>query len=283
MTDLDTWSLQELRSVAERLAIPHARELSHAELVRALHPRQSEVKETLVDGEDETPPSAIQGLHFDRAHLGSGVGKTGTELPPVPAGYVIPDLPWSYHDDRIVLLARDPRTVFAYWDCHPETVRVAREQMPEGVPMLRLFALGGSEPRVVREVSIDLDGRGWYFYDLDPNREYRLELVLRSPAGVDRLLLRPSNIVALPLNRPSAWIEDRFASLPLDIRLPDAAVFLSGRHFSDVAGRLHGRAYELSLGKTTEVTGDTASSLQGMREGFRGRALSSGQLVRKPV
>ena len=44
------------------------------------------------------------------------------EVPLAPPKVPIADLPWSYDDDRVVLLARDPRTLFAYWDMHPDTV-----------------------------------------------------------------------------------------------------------------------------------------------------------------
>jgi len=179
-----------------------------------------------------------------------------------------------------VLLVRDPRTLFTYWDCHPDTVRRARQQCPEGEPILRVVALGGSEPRVVREVGVELELPSYYLYDLEPNRDYRVELLLRSPAGTDVLVLHASNVATLPANRPSAWIEDRFASLPLEIPLPAAALFLAGRTLSDAERRMHTRAYELSIGQPLPATGDVASSSQGIREGFGGRSWS-GTTVRK--
>src|SRR6185312_10305601 len=115
------------------------------------------------------------------------------------------------------------------------------------------------EPRVFRDTVVELNSRAWYLNELEPHRDYRVELLLRSPSGAEKLIVRPSNVVTLPPNQPSAWIEDRFASIPLEIALPDAAVFLTGRRTSDIAGRMHGRAYELSIGPSI-ITGDAASS-----------------------
>ena len=73
---------------------------------------------------------------------GSGAGRTAPVVPRA-ASPVIPDLTPAYQDDRLVLLVRDPRTVFAYWDCHPDTLRRAYEALPDGKPLLRLLMLGG--------------------------------------------------------------------------------------------------------------------------------------------
>jgi hypothetical protein len=206
-------------------------------------------------------------------------------LPLEAAAFVIPDLPWAYEDDRLVLLVRDPRTLYAYWDCHPDTLNAAYAEVPDGHAVLRVLLMGGSEPRVLRELPVDLAGLSFYVYDLEPHHDYRVELALRSPTGADRLIVKPSNVATLPANQPSAWIEDRLASLPLDIPLPPAALFLSGgRTAVDNERRLHGRSYQLSLGQQRPpahpITGDQASSAQGILEGFGGRSWS-GTVVKK--
>ena len=87
-----------------------------------------------------------------RAHLSPRQRRGPPGRHPAPGKpRAVGQLPPGYQDNRLVLLVRDPRTLFAYWDCHPETLRRARQDVPDGEPLLRLVALGGSEPRVVRE------------------------------------------------------------------------------------------------------------------------------------
>jgi hypothetical protein len=158
-------------------------------------------------------------------------------------------------------------------------LQAAVAELPDGILVLRLYALGGSEPRLVRELPVEIDRRSCYLYELDPNREYRVELALRSPGGKDLPVLR-SSVAVTPANVPSQWIEDRFASLPVDIPLPTAALFLTGRTAADKKRQMHIRAYQLSLGQFGAVTADGASSSQGILEGFGGRSWS-GTLVKK--
>ncbi len=80
------------------------------------------------DGEDENlrPPAA-----GDDAVFRHGVGETpthtgasGSQMTRDPEALrralaTVPPLPASYSDDRLVLLARDPGTLFAYWDLAP--------------------------------------------------------------------------------------------------------------------------------------------------------------------
>lgn len=213
--------------------------------------------------------------------VGSGAGRGLAVGPPTAPAIVIPDLPWAYEDDRLVLLVRDPRTLFAYWDFNPDTVRKSREAVPEGRPYLRLLMLGGSETRVVKEFEIDFDSRSYYLYELEANRDYRVEILLRNAAGAERLVGRSSNVATLPSNKPSSWVEDRFATMSPDVRLPVAALFKGGRPSVDLERRLHARAYDLSGGElATDHTGDIASSSQGIAQGFGGRSWS-GTLVKK--
>lgn len=205
----------------------------------------------------------------------SGQGRGGA-LPAGPRPHV-PDLPWAYEDDRVVLLVRDPRTLFVYWDFHPDTVRRAFEGLDAARTLLRVLMLGGSEPRTVREQDVDLGWRAFYVYELEPNRDYRIELVAHGADGREQLIGHRSNVATLPPNSPSAWVEDRFASIPLDIPLPAAGLFAAGRLSAEGAARLHAHAFELSGG--LKATGDEASSTSTV-QGFGGR-FWSGTLVRK--
>lgn len=99
-------------------------------------------------------------------------------------------------------------------------------------------------------------------------------------AGVlESLIERRSNVATLPADRPSAWVEDRFASIPIDVPLPEASVFAQGRVTTGAApGRMHARAWSLSGGES--MTGQGAGSSSSWQLGFGGRGWSA-SLVRK--
>lgn len=187
----------------------------------------------------------------------SGAGREAP-LEPGPAD-PIPDLPWAYEDDRLVLLVRDPRTLFGYWDCHPATVRAAFAGLDRPRLVLRVWMLGSSEPRLFREVDVALESRGYYVQACEPNRDYRFELVVLGE-GLERVLGRPSNVAQVPPDGPSAWVEDRFASIPLDQPLPSASLFALGRPGTDPDRRMHLRAFDLSGGPRLPGDEDTSSS-----------------------
>jgi hypothetical protein len=123
------------------------------------------------------------------------------------------DLPWSYGDDALVALPRDPRTLYLYWDHAAETLRRGWEGLQGGRSELWIFAdLPGGGWERVRVVGFALESRGWYVHDLDPGRVYRAEIHLVD-RDQDRLLPRPSNAVMLPPVGPSPVVDDRFARI----------------------------------------------------------------------
>jgi len=123
------------------------------------------------------------------------------------------DLPWSYGDDALVALPRDPRTLFVYWDHGADTVRRSFEGLKGGKAELWVFARGadGGWERV-RVLNLALDARGWYVHDLAPGRVYRAE-IHAVDASQDRLVPNPSNECLLPPAGPSPVVDDRFARL----------------------------------------------------------------------
>lgn len=134
------------------------------------------------------------------------------------------ELPWSYADDVLVVLPRDPRTLFLYWDHGEETVREAFRDLDGGRAQLWIFARasGGGWTRV-RAVDFALESRSYYVHDLDPSGLYRAEIHVVDRRGADRLLGSPSNETALPQVGPSPIVDDLFLRIlwgePLDRRL----------------------------------------------------------------
>jgi hypothetical protein len=143
------------------------------------------------------------------------------EEPPAPPLHDegLGELPWTYGDDLLVALPRDPQTLFVYWDQARSTIDAAFAGAPGAKVQLWIFARGDQWDRV-RVIDVALEARGWYVHDLEPGRRYRAELHVLGRDGQDRLLPGPSIGAALPPLGPSPLIDDRFATLPWDVPLP---------------------------------------------------------------
>jgi uncharacterized protein len=129
------------------------------------------------------------------------------------------ELPWSYGGDRLVALPRDPRSLYVYWDQADETHAQALAGLDHPRVQLWLFVKGAGWERV-RAIDLALEAGGWYVHDLEPGRIYRVEIHVVDRAGEDRLLRQASNEVGLPPDGPSEVVDDRFASIPWDLPLP---------------------------------------------------------------
>jgi len=130
------------------------------------------------------------------------------------------ELPGSYGEDAFVGLARDPRTLFFYWDHSPEELRRASEGFERPKAQLRLFAREAEgRYRSVRRVDIALESRSHYAHELEPGGAYRAEIHLVDRSGRERRLGPPSGDVALPPAGPSPLVDDLLARIPAELPL----------------------------------------------------------------
>lgn len=142
------------------------------------------------------------------------------KLPPPPSPESgPPSLPAAYHDDAFVALARDPYTLWTYWDFAPETVWRAMEGLTHPRTKLRIYQ---GEHRV-RDLDFALESGSYYVTDLSPGERYEVEIVFVGDEGERRV--GRSNPVVLPNFGPSPWVDDRFATLPWEARLGGARLF----------------------------------------------------------
>lgn len=126
------------------------------------------------------------------------------------------ELPWSYGEDMLVVLPRDPRSLFVYWDHSEATLRDAFRGLDAPRVELVLSARAGEGWEPVRRVPLALESRGWYVHDIDAGRTYRAELRVVDDAGRERLLGPRSGAAAVPPAGPSPAVDDRFVHLPWD-------------------------------------------------------------------
>lgn len=146
----------------------------------------------------------------------------GAPLPAEVTGQARPwpedtgELPWSYGEDTLVVLPRDPRTLFVYWDHAETTLREGFRDLDAPRVELWLYARAGDGWELARRVELALESRGYYVHEVDAGRRYRAELRVVDRAGRERLLGPGSGDAELPPGGPSPFVDDRFVRVEWD-------------------------------------------------------------------
>ncbi len=128
------------------------------------------------------------------------------------------NLPQSYGKERLVLMARDPSWVFAYWEQSRERVRELREKRLSewglSRPVLRLYDV--SDPSVSPSLDVEVrDGAdNWYVNVNRPRHRLVGEIGRMFPDGFVALVR--SNEVSLPPISPSMEISEEWAPVGWD-------------------------------------------------------------------
>ena len=122
------------------------------------------------------------------------------DTPPPPA----PALPSGYNDNRLVLLARDPYWLYAYWDFSTEEISAALTRLgaQEVRPILRIFDVtyidfDGTNAWNHLDIELTPFATSWYIPVPHPDAAYCAEVGYQSPDGRFAALGR-SNVVSTP-------------------------------------------------------------------------------------
>ncbi|WP_426731676.1 DUF4912 domain-containing protein [Myxococcus faecalis] len=126
-------------------------------------------------------------------------------------------LPSEYQDDTVLLLARDPNTLFALWDFSAATRTRAMRDLDSPRAVLRVF----DGDALVRELDCVLETRGSYIHGLPSGRLYRIEAHFLGRDGRSRRIGGSSNRVALPPAGVSTDTSVRFMRRPVPVE-PEA-------------------------------------------------------------
>ncbi len=120
------------------------------------------------------------------------------------------ELPGGYEDDTVLLLPRDPFSLFLLWDFSPGTLTRARDGLDSPRSVLRVF----NEESLVRVLEVPLEARGAYVHELPSGRYYRVEAWFVGRDGRTRRIGHSSNRVFLPAAGPSMDTSVRFMRMP---------------------------------------------------------------------
>ncbi len=119
-----------------------------------------------------------------------------------------PDLPHYYGDNKIILMVRDPWTIYAYWEVKKDIEDEAREKMRRrGLDIsrniLRVYDVTENDPDLDPKVVFDLELNGragdWYIHAVRPGREWMVDIGILSTRG-DFFRLARSNAVRTPVH-----------------------------------------------------------------------------------
>jgi len=135
-------------------------------------------------------------------------GLTETTTTPSSSGNGMADLPEQAADLRMHALARDPGTLFAFWEFSKASWQRAARGLRSPRPVLRVFHGG----QLVRELEFLPEARSIYVHHLNPGHRYRVEAHLVGVDGRSKLVGDPSAVVELPKSSHSEG-EARFAHL----------------------------------------------------------------------
>ncbi len=129
------------------------------------------------------------------------------------------DLPEGYGDSRIVLLPRDPRWAYAYWDISNDHKEALRQQGGQKL-MLRLCDVTDIDQTSQAAHSMQQQechemARSWYIEMPMSDRDYTAEIGYLTGDGRWLMLARSASVRVPPIY-PSDWVKDQFVTVGTD-------------------------------------------------------------------
>jgi uncharacterized protein len=135
---------------------------------------------------------------------------TQPPVAPAPVFEDLGELPESYFEDTLFLVARDPRWLFSYWDFN--WGKYAATQFRGGVKQffLKVSTTAGADAGLVE---INPEARNWYVPVNSPGAEYFAEIGYFDKAGTWQKIVQ-SGIAATPSEELSTEGAADFATVP---------------------------------------------------------------------
>ncbi|MBU1727583.1 MAG: DUF4912 domain-containing protein [Candidatus Omnitrophica bacterium] len=134
------------------------------------------------------------------------------------------ELPHGYDQDKMVLLVRDPRWLYTYWELKSSTIERLKNELKElfyrAKRLLRVYDVSnvifnGTNAHSHFDINVNEYANNWYINTDGPGKAWCVDFGLLLPDGKFITLLR-SNTVQTPLDGPS-WITDEEWMIPDEI------------------------------------------------------------------
>jgi hypothetical protein len=118
------------------------------------------------------------------------------------------DLPYHYDDNKVVLMVRDPWTIYAYWEIRKDIEGAVKKEMQKrrlvvSKSLLRVYDVTENDPdrnpKIVFDFELKNWADNWYINDLHPGRQWMVDIGILSTKG-DFFRLARSNMVKTPVH-----------------------------------------------------------------------------------
>lgn len=128
----------------------------------------------------------------------------------------IKEIPSGYGDNKIILMARDPHTLFSYWELQDTIIKGAVESLKAKgnisfKKVLRVYDVTGraENPEPVMDLELSREAVSWYINGVAPGKEWMIDIGFLCPSG-DFFTLARSNITITPSNRMSEICDEEW-------------------------------------------------------------------------
>lgn len=189
-------------------------------------PRGKKTSEKTVRGEAR---GATKPYYEPTYHVESSKSDSSARMATLAARHVSPgisrgELPSSYDQTKIVLMARDPYWAFVYWDLSTSTIQkvtgLMREHYGKMRPILRVYDItdidfNGKNGHWNFDIDVILDAKNWYIHVGIPNRSYIVDLGLLDAQNNFYLIAR-SNVMKTPRDGPSDVIDEEWMAVDFE-------------------------------------------------------------------
>jgi len=123
-------------------------------------------------------------------------------------------LPSNYGDNKIILMVRDPWTMFTYWETRNDVEENLREEINRkgkvvSKSVLRVYEINGEDVKTVMCFELRDWVSDWYIHVTEPGISSFVEIGLLCEDG-DFFILAKSNIVCTPANKMSDIIDEKW-------------------------------------------------------------------------
>lgn len=170
-------------------------------------------KEPLPQEEPDVEPSH-NGTHESRDHdMDTGaqaVGRSKFDLGSSNGRLPSEDIPWSYGENRVTAMPRDPDWLYVYWEMTDEALEAARKRLVRGGRdawcCLRVYdttgrVFDGSNALSHFDVAVDRTTRDWFVHVGRPTSSCHVEVGVKSRQGEFQAVTR-SGRCDFPRKRP---------------------------------------------------------------------------------
>jgi hypothetical protein len=164
------------------------------------------------------------------------------------------ELPESYGTKKLVLIARDPHWLYAYWDFTSQQLAEARHASRDHCLVLRVFETGNPFP--VQEIPLHQQARNWYLHVGKAGATWRAQLGYFRHDGAFHVISE-SGRATTPRDFLGSRAPQRFVTIPADWSLRQLFDLVRGHQraeekLADVLHRLQmaGFPFPFEIGTT---------------------------------